>query len=78
MPAVRGTTTEERAEARRLRRGQRRFEFFANAIRTAVNGRQRVQQACQYAKAVGDELDEDGRNAFAKELAELADRRNPR
>lgn len=78
MPAVRGTTTEERADARRLRRGQRRFEFFATEIRNAVNGRQRLAQACQYVKAVGDELDEDGRNALAKAVAELADRRNPR
>lgn len=78
MPAVRGTTPEERAAARQLRRGQRRLKFFTEEIRKAANGRQRLQQACQYAKAVGDELDEPGRNELAQEIAELADRRNPR
>lgn len=78
MPAVRGTTTEERAAARRLRRGQRRLAFFANEIKNAANGHQRLQQACQYAKAVGDELDEHGRNKLARAIAELADRGNPR
>lgn len=78
MVSVRGTTAEQRVAARRLVRGQRRLAFFTEEIKKAVNGRQRLQQACQFAKAVGDELDEHSRNALAKEIAELADRRNPR
>ncbi|GGN39334.1 hypothetical protein GCM10010109_67140 [Actinoplanes campanulatus] len=78
MKAVRGTTAEERSAARRTRRGQRRLAFFTEEIRKAANGRQRLQQACQFAKAVGDELDEHGRNELAKAIAEIADRRNPR
>ncbi len=78
MSAVRGTTAEERAEARRLRRGWRRLDYFTRQIRDATTGRQRLQQACAYAKAVGDELDDQGRTNLAREIAELADRRNPR
>jgi hypothetical protein len=52
--------------------------FFTDKIRTAVNGRQRLQQACYYVQAVGDEIDEQGRNDLARAVAEMADRRNPR
>ncbi len=78
MKAVRGSTAEERSAARRLVRGQRRLVFFTKEIKNAANGRQRLQQACQFAKAVGDELDEAGRNELARAVAEIADRRNPR
>ncbi len=78
MKAVRGTTAEDRAAARQLVRGQRRLKFFTEEIRKAANGRERLQQACQFAKAVGDELDEHGRNELARAVAEIADRRNPR
>ena len=78
MKAVRGATAEQRAANRRLVRGQRRLAFFTDAIRQAPDGKGRLQQACQYAKAVAAELDETGRNELARRIAELADRWNPR
>lgn len=78
MSSVRGGSAAERAAARRLVRGQRRLAFFTAKIRDAVDGRERLQQACAYVKAVGAELDERGKTALARAVAEVADRRNPR
>ena len=47
-----------------------------DAIRGATTGRQRLQQACQFAKAVGDDRDDHDRTAMAREIAEIADRWN--
>lgn len=52
--------------------------WFKDKIRNAVDGTERVQQACYYAQAVAADLDENSRNALAKALAETADRWNPR
>ncbi len=76
MKAVKGATAEERAAARKVRTSQRRLTHFIDAIKEAKTGRQRLQQACQFAKAVGDDLDEQGRIEMAREVAEIADRRN--
>lgn len=74
--AVRGTTFEEREAARQIRTRQRRLRHFVDAIRDAQTGRQRLQQACQFAKAVGDDADDAARTEMAREIAEIADRRN--
>ena len=76
--SARNATPELREASRRLRRGQRRLTFFAAKIRDAADGRRRLQEACAYVKAVGDELDERGKNELAKAVAEVADGRNPR
>lgn len=73
---VRGTTFEEREVARQQRTRKNRLDHFVDAIRGAKTGRQRLQQACQFAKAVGDDLDDQARTAMAREIAEIADRRN--
>ena len=73
---VRGKTFEERQAARRERTRKNRLAHFVDAIRDAKTGRQRLQQACQFAKAVGDDLDDEARTAMAREIAEVADRRN--
>lgn len=74
--AVRGATAEERRQARTERTRKNRLQFFVDAIRDAATGRQRLQQACQFAKAVGDDLDDAARTEMAREIAEIADRRN--
>lgn len=74
--SVRGTTAEERQAARAGRTAARRLRFFVDEIKAARTGRQRLQQACQFAKAVGDDLDDEGRTLMAREIAEIADRRN--
>ena len=74
--AVRGATAEERVQARKQRTRRNRLQFFVDAIRDATTGRQRLQQACQFAKAVGDDLDDRARTEMAREIAEIADRRN--
>jgi hypothetical protein len=73
---ARGKTFEEREAARRERTRRNRLDHFIGAIRDARTGRQRLQQACQFAKAVGDDLDDPARTAMAREIAEIADRRN--
>ncbi|AEV86849.1 hypothetical protein ACWT_5831 [Actinoplanes sp. SE50] len=78
LKAVRGTTAEQRAKARRLVRGQRRLAFFKEKIKDAIEGKSRVEQACYYVQAVAADLDERGRNELALAVAEIADRRNPR
>jgi hypothetical protein len=78
LKAVRGATAEARAAARRVVRGQRRLTFFKDEIRKAPDGKGRLQQACQFAKAVGGDLDESGRNEMARQIAEVADRWNPK
>jgi hypothetical protein len=74
--AVRGSTPEARREARGAQRAQRRLDHFIHEIRGATTGRQRLQQACQFAKAVANDLDDDARTDMAREIAEIADRRN--
>ena len=76
LVAIRGATFEERRRARAERTRQNRLEFFLDAIKQAKTGRQRLQQACQFVKAVADDLSDEARTAFAREIAELAERRN--
>lgn len=76
--AVRGQTAEERQAARAARTAHNRLQYFIDAIRDATTGRQRLQQACQFVKAVGDDLDDTARTEMAREIAEIADRRNRR
>ncbi|MEU4558484.1 hypothetical protein AB0F72_08840 [Actinoplanes sp. NPDC023936] len=71
--AVRGTTFEQRRATRAQRTRQNRLVFFTAEIRKAQTGRQRLQQACQYAKAVCDDLPEDARTRLALTIAQAAE-----
>jgi hypothetical protein len=75
MP-VRGSTVEERRIARATERVKRRVKFYAGRIRQARTGREQLAHACDFAKAVGDELDDRGRRELARLIAGLADERN--
>lgn len=70
---VRGKTLTERQETRRERTRKNRLAFFIAEIRNAATGRQRLQQACAYAKAVADDLPEDARTALAERIAKAAE-----
>ena len=74
--AVRGATPEIRAEKRRKNQLERRNKFFTDRIVEAPTARQKLSIACDYAKAVGDDLDETGRLNLAKAIAGLADERS--
>lgn len=71
--AIRGTTPAERQAARIERTKKKRLEFFIGKIREAATGRQRLQQACQFAKAVADDLPEDARTTLAYLIATAAE-----
>lgn len=71
--APRGKTAPERQAARVDRTRTNRLTFFIGEIRKAQTGRQRLQQACAYAKAVCDDLPEDARTRLAKAVAEAAE-----
>lgn len=74
--AVRGATPELRAQARRKMRVQRRNAFFTDLIIQAVTARQKLARAVDYAKAVGDDLDDAGRLELAKAITKLVDERS--
>lgn len=63
-------TPEERAAKRLEKCRGRRTEFFVKRMREALTGRQQLQQATDYAKAVGDDdLDDQGRRRLAMAVA---------
>jgi hypothetical protein len=73
---VTGPTKAERDAARQQVRRERRITFYRNRIRDARSSRERLAQACDFAKAVGDDLDDTGRDQLAGLIAKLADERN--
>jgi hypothetical protein len=76
---VRGTTPQERAAVREENTRARRQGFYVARIRDeAKTARQKLTFACDFAKAVGDDLDEDGRFRLAGAIAKLAEEANRR
>lgn len=76
MTAVRGDTREQRATARQKVRRERRVAFYRGLIAKAPSSRERLAQACDFAKSVGSDLDDAGRDELAGLIAKLADERN--
>ncbi len=74
--AVTGATPAERPEAREAQRRKKRIAFHFARIRSSRNGRERLENACAYARAVGDDLPDDARTALARAIVALADERN--
>lgn len=73
---VRDPAAEERAVKKRKKTAKRRADYFTQAVLNARNGREQLQHACQYARAVGDDADEAIRRELAAGIAALADERN--
>ncbi len=69
-------TPEERRAAKRAATRKNREAYFFKEVRDARNGRERVQHVCRFAKAVGDDLDDERRTELARELAEVVTRWN--
>jgi hypothetical protein len=76
MPRVRGATPEQREQARTEIRAQRRDTFYRNLIAKAKTPRQKLAIATDYAKAVGDELDDNGRLDLARAITKATDERS--
>lgn len=74
---VRGKTAQERKEARDKVRATRRNTFYRDLLAKAATGRQKLAIATDYAKAIGDELDEQGRLALAHAITKATDERSP-
>jgi len=74
---VRGDTPAERATERIRNTHARRQEFYVKRIgEEAQTPRQRLNFACDFAKAVGDDLDDAARNKLAHAIALLAEEAN--
>lgn len=73
---VKGATKAERDAARAQRTTRRRVAFYAKRIRESRNGREQLQHATDFAKAVGGALDDAGRRELARLITALADERN--
>lgn len=78
MATPKTLTAAERAEAKAVKTRKRRVAFYAGRIRAARNGREQLGHACDFAKAVGDDLDDAGRRHLAQQITQLADGRNTR
>jgi hypothetical protein len=74
--AVKGKTLQERVEARAKRRTERRNTFYRGLMAKAQTPRQKLAIATDYAKAVGDELDDTGRLDLARAITKAADERS--
>jgi hypothetical protein len=74
---VRGATPQERAAVRAENTRTKRQKFYVDRIRGARDvPRQQLSFACDFAKAVGDGLDNDGRRKLAHQIALLAEEAN--
>lgn len=73
--AVRGSTPEERKVARAKVRRERRIKFYRDLITAtpANKTRLRLAYACDFLRAVGDELGDEGRTDLARKVAALAE-----
>lgn len=74
---VRGKTFAEREDARTKLRAQRRIGFFHKQMAKAQTPRQELAIATDMAKAIGDELDDNGRRNLAIAIVQAAEERNP-
>ncbi len=74
--AVRGSTPETRAEQRAVERRKKRVRFYRDLIAGTDRTRAQLAYACDYVKAVADDLDDDARRELAGAVAALADERN--
>lgn len=71
---VRGTTVEERQEARRRRTAERRAVHYRGLLLAAAGSpSSQLRLACDYLRAIGDDLPPAEVTALARETAELAD-----
>lgn len=76
---VRGATPAERADSRAQNTRARRQAFYVQRIGVeAQTPRQMLTFACDFAKAVGDDLDDSGRRELARAIALLAEEANKR
>jgi hypothetical protein len=72
---VRGSTAEERRQARRKLTADRRALFYRGRLQEAGgNPADQLRHACEYVRAIGDDLPPGEAAALAREVAELADR----
>lgn len=77
MAGLRGTP-EERRQEKQKRALANQAEMHAVRARTAATGWQLLIHACGYAKAVGKDLNDQGRRDLARELAQIVERRTQR
>lgn len=70
---MRGKTYAEREKARTEKRWLSRDGFYRDEIAKAQTPRQKLAKVTDYAKAVGDELPDDGRLALAHQIAKIVD-----
>lgn len=73
---IKGATKAERALARTAVTRQRRAAEFKNRIRSAGSAKDVLWHATAYARAVGDDLTEQGKRDLAQAIVALADERN--
>lgn len=74
---IRGSTVEARDKARRQRRRERLAEHYANLMRDAARlPKTQLRLACDYLRAVANDLPVSEIKEVTREVAAIADRRN--
>lgn len=73
-PAVTGSTPDERAEAREVRRQHNRVEHVKRRVAQAKNGREVLVVACNAALAASLRLTDEARRRLAVEVLEAIQR----
>lgn len=69
----RGLTAEERAAKKVENRKATRVRFYLKRMREAGTSRGQLQQCTDYAKAVGDEIGDEGRRRLAARIAQVVE-----
>lgn len=73
---VRGSTPEERVESRARQTRTRRGKHYQERIHAAATGKARLAEACQYLRAVADDLTDVDRDAIAAQVVAIANERS--
>ncbi len=73
---VRGSTPEERVESRARQTKARRGRHYQERINAADTSKARLAEACQYLRAVADDLTDVDRDALAAQVVALANERS--
>lgn len=75
---IRGATPEQREAARQARRRQRRAETYTDLMREAPNAKEQLRRACEYMRAVANDMDPADVNGVVQTLTRIADDWNRR
>jgi hypothetical protein len=73
---VRGSTPEARVESRARQTRTRRGKHYQARIHAAPTAKARLAEACQFLRAVADDLTDTDRDAIAAQVVAIANERS--